>query len=57
MPDAMKLWDGLFACDSTFELAPWICVAMLIRIRNECMLLTPLIRLFRVLIFLCSVTF
>ncbi|KAJ7219200.1 RabGAP/TBC [Mycena pura] len=32
---AMKLWDGLFACDPTFELAPWICVAMLIRIRNE----------------------
>ncbi|RDB21320.1 TBC1 domain family member 5 [Hypsizygus marmoreus] len=35
MPDAMKLWDGLFACDPTFELAQWICVAMLIRIRNE----------------------
>ncbi|KAJ7109299.1 rab-GTPase-TBC domain-containing protein [Mycena epipterygia] len=32
---AMKLWDGLFACDPTLELAPWICVAMLIRIRNE----------------------
>ncbi|KAJ6630714.1 rab-GTPase-TBC domain-containing protein [Mycena sp. CBHHK59/15] len=32
---AMKLWDGLFACDPTFELAPWICVAMLIRIRND----------------------
>ncbi|THU99309.1 RabGAP/TBC [Dendrothele bispora CBS 962.96] len=35
MPDAMKLWDGLFACDPSFELAPWICVAMLIRIRND----------------------
>ncbi|KAJ6547486.1 rab-GTPase-TBC domain-containing protein [Mycena capillaripes] len=35
MPSAMKLWDGLFACDPTFELAPWICVAMLIRIRND----------------------
>ncbi|KAG7092321.1 hypothetical protein E1B28_008682 [Marasmius oreades] len=35
LPDALKLWDGLFACDPTFELAPWICVAMLIRIRNE----------------------
>ncbi|KAJ7097997.1 RabGAP/TBC [Mycena belliarum] len=35
MPSAMKLWDGLFACDPTFGLAPWICVAMLIRIRNE----------------------
>ncbi|KAF8636563.1 hypothetical protein AX17_003375 [Amanita inopinata Kibby_2008] len=34
-PNAMKLWDGLFACDRTFELAPWICVAMLIRIRNQ----------------------
>ncbi|KAF7304777.1 Rab-GAP TBC domain-containing protein [Mycena kentingensis (nom. inval.)] len=32
---AMKLWDGLFACDPTLELAPWICVAMLIRIRNQ----------------------
>jgi TBC1 domain family protein 5 len=35
MRSAMKLWDGLFACDPTFGLAPWICVAMLIRIRNE----------------------
>ncbi len=32
----MKLWDALFACDPSFDLAPWICVAMLIRIRNEC---------------------
>ena len=31
----MMLWDGLFACDPSFELAPWICVAMLIRIRNK----------------------
>lgn len=36
MKDSMKLWDGLFACDPTFELALWVCVAMLIRIRNEC---------------------
>lgn len=36
MNDAMKLWDNLFACDPTLELAPWVCVAMLIRIRNEC---------------------
>jgi len=36
MNDAMKLWDGLFACDPTLELAQWVCVAMLIRIRNEC---------------------
>ncbi|KAK0459657.1 RabGAP/TBC [Desarmillaria tabescens] len=35
LPDAMKLWDALFACDPSFDLAPWICVAMLIRIRNE----------------------
>ncbi|KII88983.1 hypothetical protein PLICRDRAFT_40606 [Plicaturopsis crispa FD-325 SS-3] len=35
MNDSMMLWDGLFACDPTFELAPWICVAMLIRIRNN----------------------
>ena len=32
----MRLWDGLFACDPTCELAQWVCVAMLIRIRNEC---------------------
>ncbi|KAG6832371.1 hypothetical protein H0H92_002639 [Tricholoma furcatifolium] len=36
MADSMKLWDGLFACDPTLDLAPWVCVAMLIRIRNEC---------------------
>ncbi|KAF9559134.1 RabGAP/TBC [Agrocybe pediades] len=35
MADALKLWDGLFACDSTLALAQWVCVAMLIRIRNE----------------------
>lgn len=45
MDDAMVLWDGLFACDPSFDLAPWICVAMLIRIRNRreylfCTLLT-----------------
>ena len=36
MPSAMQLWDGLFAADPTVELAPWVCVAMLIRIRNQC---------------------
>ena len=36
MPDALRLWDGLFACDPSLDLARWICVAMLIRIRNEC---------------------
>jgi TBC1 domain family protein 5 len=35
MHDAMLLWDGLFACDPTFGLARWVCVAMLIRIRNH----------------------
>lgn len=35
MDDAMVLWDGLFACDPSFDLAPWICVAMLMRIRNQ----------------------
>jgi hypothetical protein len=35
IPDALLLWDGLFACDPTLELAKWICVAMLIRIRNQ----------------------
>jgi TBC1 domain family member 5 len=35
MTDAMALWDGIFACDPTFELAQWICVAMLVRIRSQ----------------------
>ena len=35
MPDAMMLWDGLFATDPTMALSQWVCVAMLIRIRNE----------------------
>ncbi|KAJ3717673.1 rab-GTPase-TBC domain-containing protein [Lentinula guzmanii] len=34
MSDAMRLWDVLFACNPTFDLVPWVCVAMLIRIRN-----------------------
>ncbi|KAF8274226.1 rab-GTPase-TBC domain-containing protein [Lactarius quietus] len=33
--DAMVLWDGLFAVDPSLEVALWICVAMLIRIRNH----------------------
>jgi TBC1 domain family protein 5 len=37
--DAMVLWDGLFAVDPSLEVALWICVAMLIRIRNQCELL------------------
>ncbi|KAH7107355.1 RabGAP/TBC [Auriculariales sp. MPI-PUGE-AT-0066] len=36
LPDAMQLWDGLFAhMDQLFELAQWVCVAMLLRVRNE----------------------
>jgi TBC1 domain family protein 5 len=35
MQDAMLIWDGLFAVDPSLELALWICVAMLIRIRNR----------------------
>lgn len=37
MPDALTLWDCLFACDANLELTQWVCVAMLIRIRNDCM--------------------
>ena len=36
MRDAMRLWDGIFATDASLELAQWVCVAMLIRIRNDC---------------------
>lgn len=35
MSNAMALWDGLFACDPSLDLAQWVCVAMLIRIRNQ----------------------
>ena len=35
MSNAMVLWDGLFACDPSLDLAQWVCVAMLIRIRNQ----------------------
>jgi len=34
LSDAMILWDGIFSTDERFDLVPWICVAMLIRIRN-----------------------
>jgi Rab-GTPase-TBC domain len=33
---AMILWDGIFAVDTTMQLAYWVCVAMLVRIRNKC---------------------
>lgn len=32
----MLLWDAIFAVDPSLEIAPWVCVAMLIRIRNKC---------------------
>ncbi|KAI0247048.1 rab-GTPase-TBC domain-containing protein [Lactifluus subvellereus] len=35
MHDTMVLWDGMFAVDPSLEIALWICVAMLIRIRNQ----------------------
>ena len=35
LPDAMIIWDGLFSTEQPFELVPWVCVAMLIRIRNN----------------------
>ena len=38
MEDAMVLWDGMFAVDPSFTLAQWVCVAMLVRIRNKRML-------------------
>ncbi|KAG8954053.1 hypothetical protein FRC04_001037 [Tulasnella sp. 424] len=33
--DVLPLWDGIFAADPTIQIAKWICVSMLIRIRNE----------------------
>ncbi|KZO97897.1 hypothetical protein CALVIDRAFT_497121 [Calocera viscosa TUFC12733] len=33
--DAMAIWDCLMAADSSLELAEWICVSMLLRIRNQ----------------------
>ncbi|UZJ56139.1 hypothetical protein CBS101457_005459 [Exobasidium rhododendri] len=35
LPMAMGLWDGLFSVDPSLELVDSICVAMLIRIRNQ----------------------
>lgn len=31
----MVLWDAIFAVDPSLEIAPWVCVAMLIRVRNK----------------------
>ncbi|KAG9012881.1 hypothetical protein FRB90_006458, partial [Tulasnella sp. 427] len=33
--DTLTLWDGIFSADPTMDIAKWICVTMLIRIRNE----------------------
>lgn len=35
MRDAMMLWDGLFAVDASLDIALWLAVAMLLRIRNK----------------------
>ncbi|CCO26294.1 TBC1 domain family, member 5 [Rhizoctonia solani AG-1 IB] len=32
--DALMLWDALFGADPSLQVVPWVCVAMLIRIRN-----------------------
>ncbi|KAH7340523.1 rab-GTPase-TBC domain-containing protein [Rhizoctonia solani] len=32
--DALMLWDALFAADPSLQVVPWVCVAMLVRIRN-----------------------
>ena len=32
----MILWDAIFAVDPSLDIASWVCVAMLIRIRNQC---------------------
>lgn len=32
---ALRLWDGLFALDPTLGLLDYVCVAMLLLIRNE----------------------
>jgi TBC1 domain family protein 5 len=43
MHDAMTLWDAIFAVDPSLEIALWISVAMLIRIRNQCALFIQLL--------------
>ncbi|KDQ06749.1 hypothetical protein BOTBODRAFT_621649 [Botryobasidium botryosum FD-172 SS1] len=35
MSESMLLWDALFALNSICEVAQWICIAMLLRIRNQ----------------------
>ncbi|KAG8867855.1 hypothetical protein FRC20_004674 [Serendipita sp. 405] len=33
--ESMVLWDGIFAVDPSLQLSQWVCVAMLVRIRNK----------------------
>ncbi|EPQ28651.1 uncharacterized protein PFL1_03954 [Pseudozyma flocculosa PF-1] len=35
LEDALKLWDGIFAMDRSLALIDHVCVAMLMRVRNE----------------------
>jgi hypothetical protein len=46
MQDSMVMWDGLLACDPEYNLAEWICVAMLLRIRNQCEYVSSVLRTF-----------
>lgn len=33
--EVLTVWDGLFADDSNLDLVQWLCVAMLIHLRND----------------------
>jgi len=35
MPEVMPLWDAIFAADPSLGIAKWVCMAMLMRIRNK----------------------
>ncbi|CED83991.1 Ypt/Rab-specific GTPase-activating protein GYP6 [Phaffia rhodozyma] len=35
LDDAMRMWDGIFSADPTLKMIEYICIAMLLRIRNE----------------------
>ena len=35
LDDAIRIWDGLFATDKTLALIDYICIAMLLRVRND----------------------
>jgi TBC1 domain family protein 5 len=34
---ALRLWDGIFAADPNLGILDFVCIAMLLLIRNECM--------------------